>query len=261
MLVSWRGPACLAETSPIPPTLSGMRKRALRAAPLFARGEWRPAPPSPAARFAHSPHPPLGLRPRQENRIPERGKGALYRHPLRLRLADGATSASAAAIAARSHGALPPPCPRKPPAGGWARRWRASPHPTRQRRQSHKRAGMRRAQRAASAAPLVCASRPAPSSRPRLRAVPRRAPLAHPAACAAAAPVASPRAAAGSLSRGSSGNRAAFSGCIVGPGVAARLSPAQLAGPAGFPFLLHFFPLRLANNCSIWYNCIGRFCL
>ena len=95
----------------------------------------------------------------------------------------------------------------------------------------------------------------------RLRAVPRRAPLAHPAACAAAASVASPRAAAGSLSRGSSGNRAAFSGCIVGPGVAARLSPAQLAGPAGFPFLLHFFPLRLANNCSIWYNCIGRFCL
>ena len=262
MLVSWRGPACLAGTIPQPAHPIGyavarpkgrafIRARRVAARSPFPRRSLRSLPPSPSR--------PFGAR--QENRIPERGKGALYRHPLRLRLAGGATSASAAAIAARSHGALPPPWPRKPPAGGWARRWRASPHPTRQRRQSHKRAGMRRAQRAASAAPLVCASRPAPSSRPRLRAVPRRAPLAHPAACAAAAPVASPRAAAGSLSRGSSGNRAAFSGCIVGPGVAARLSPAQLAGPAGFPFLLHFFPLRLANNCSIWYNCIGRFCL
>lgn len=134
MLVSWRGPACLAGTIPQPAHPLGdavarpkgrafIRARRMAARSPFPRRSLRSLPPSPSR--------PFGAQ--QEKRIPERGKGALYRHPLRLRLAVGAISASAAAIAARSHGALPPPCPRKPPAGGWARRWRASPHPTRQR--------------------------------------------------------------------------------------------------------------------------------
>ena len=209
MLVPWRGPTCLAEAIPQPAHPIGyavarpkgrafIRARRVAARSPFPRRSLRSLPPSPSRAS-----PPAG------KAYPRAGEGGALSAAAALRcaaLADGATSASAAAIAARSHGALPPPCPRKPPAGGWARRWRASPHPTRQRRQSHKRAAMRRAPRAASAAPLVCASRPAPSSRPRLRAVPRRAPLAHQAACAAAASVASPRAAAGSLSRGSSGN-------------------------------------------------------
>lgn len=208
----------------------------------FPRRSLRSLPPSPSRAS-----PPAG------KAYPRAGEGGALSAAAALRLRTAQPAPLRRHRRALSWGA-PPPCPRKPPAGGWARRWRASPHPTRQRRQSHKRAGMRRAPRAASAAPLVCASRPAQSSRPRLRAVPRRAPLAHQAACAAAASVASPRAAAGSLSRGPRATFAAFSGCIVGPGVAARLSPAQLAGPAGFPLLLHFPALQLANICSMWYN-------
>lgn len=221
MLVSWRGPACLAGTSPIPPTLSGTRKRALRAAPLSARGYGGPAPPPPTARPARgrsTPQPPLAPSGPERKLIKVGGRGRSVGSRCALR-ACGRRNQRLCGLHCR--------------ALSWGR---SAPHPPRDTH-PRKRLGFR------------------------LRAVPRRAPLAHPAACAAAAPVASPRAAAGSLSRGSSGNRAAFSGCIVGPGVAARLSPAQLAGPAGFPFLLHFFSFRLANICSIWYNCIGRFCL
>ena len=207
MLVSWRGPACLAGTIPQPAHPIGyavarpkgrafIRARRVAARSPFPRRSLRSLPPSPSR--------PFGAQ--QENRIPERGKGALYRHPLRLRLADGATSASAAAIAARSHGALPPPCPRKPPAGGWARRWRASPHPTRQRRQSHKRAGVRRAQRAASAAPLVCASWPAPASRLPPAGGSAARGIRAPAAWAASAHLRCRAPRLGTSSRGSSGN-------------------------------------------------------
>lgn len=108
---SGEAPPASPEPSPNPPTLSGTRKRALRAAPLFARGEWRPAPPSPAARYAHSPHPPLAPSgPKQEKRIPERGKGALYRQPLRC-ACGRRNQRLCAAIAARSHGALRPHAP------------------------------------------------------------------------------------------------------------------------------------------------------
>lgn len=259
MLVFWRGPTCLAGTIPQPAHPIGYAVARPKGRAFIRARRWRPAPPSPAARFAHSPHPPLGLRPRQEKRIPERGKGALYRHPLRLRLAVGAISASAAAIAARSHGALPPPCPRKPPAGGWARRWRASPHPTRQR-------GNRTSAQACAARSALPALPPwfvhrAPLHRPgpacgRFRGA-RRWPIKQPAPLRLPWPARAPR----------------LAPSLVAPRAIARPSPAAssarkhqlglprllFAGPAGF--LLHFFSFRLANICSIWYNCIGRFCL
>ena len=109
--------------------------------------------------------------------------------------------------------------------------------------------------------PLVCASRPAPSSRIPPAGGSAARGIRAPAAWAASAHLRCRAPRLGTSSRGSSGSRVACSGRIVGPGVAARLSPAQLAGPAGFPFLLHFFAFQLANVCSIWYNCIGRFCL
>lgn len=84
MLVSWRGPACLAGTIPQPAHPIGyavarpegrafIRARRVAARSPFPRRSLRSLPPSPSR--------PFGARP--ENRIPERGKGALYRHPLR----------------------------------------------------------------------------------------------------------------------------------------------------------------------------------
>ena len=110
MLVSWRGPACLAGTIPQPAHPLGDAVARPKGRAFIRARLWRPAPPSPAARFAHSPHPPLGLRPRQEKRIPERGKGALYRQPLRC-ACGRRNQRLCAAIAARSHGALRPHAP------------------------------------------------------------------------------------------------------------------------------------------------------
>lgn len=118
-----------------------------------------------------------------------------------------------------------------------------------------------RAQRVAIAASLSLFMRPAPAFKPPPAGGSAARGIRAPAAWAASAHLRCRAPRLGTSSRGSSGSRVACSGRIVGPGVAARLSPAQLAGPAGFPFLLHFFAFQLANVCSIWYNCIGRFCL
>ena len=84
MLVSWRGPACLAGTIPQPAHPIGyavarpkgrafIRARRVAARSPFPRRSLRSLPPSPSR--------PFGAQ--QEKRIPERGKGALYRQPLR----------------------------------------------------------------------------------------------------------------------------------------------------------------------------------
>lgn len=92
---SGEAPPASPEPSPNPPTLSGTRKRALRAAPLFARGEWRPAPPSPAARYAHSPLPPLAPSGPNRKSVSQSGGRGRSIGSRCAALADGATSASA----------------------------------------------------------------------------------------------------------------------------------------------------------------------
>ena len=111
MLVSWRGPACLAEAIPQPAHPIGcaearpqgrafIRARRMAARSPFPRRSLRSLPPSPSR--------PFGAQ--QEKRIPERGKGALYRQPLRC-ACGRRNQRLCAAIAARSHGALRPHAP------------------------------------------------------------------------------------------------------------------------------------------------------
>lgn len=59
MLVSWRGPACLAGTIPQPAHPIGYAVARPEGRAFLRARRWRPAPPSPAARFARSPLPPL----------------------------------------------------------------------------------------------------------------------------------------------------------------------------------------------------------
>lgn len=262
MLVSWRGPACLAGTIPQPAHPIGYAVARPKGRAFIRARRWRPAPPSPAARFAHSPHPPLGLRPRQEKRIPERGKGALYRQPLRC---------AALRLRTAQPAPLRPPSPR-------ALMGRSRPHAPGSRLRAGGRAvGAHRPTQPGSAgnrtSAQACAARRAlpapppwfvhraPLHRPgpacgRFRGA-RRWPIQQPAPLRLPWPARAPR----------------LAPSLVAPRAIARPSPAAssarkhqlglprllFAGPAGF--LLHFFSFRLANICSIWYNCIGRFCL
>lgn len=59
MLVSWRGPACLAGTIPQPAHPIGYAVARPKGRAFIRARRWRPAPPSPAARCARSPLPPL----------------------------------------------------------------------------------------------------------------------------------------------------------------------------------------------------------
>lgn len=59
MLVSWRGPTCLAEAIPQPAHPLGDAVARPKGRAFIRARRWRPAPPSPAARSARSPLPPL----------------------------------------------------------------------------------------------------------------------------------------------------------------------------------------------------------
>ena len=223
--------------------------------------QWRPAPPSPAARFAHSPHPPLAPSGPGRKSVSQSGGRGRSIGSRCAALADGATSASA------------PPSPR-------ALMGRSAPMPP-EAACGRVGAPLARIAPPNPAAPAIAlARRHAPRAarcqrRPLGLCIAPRSIVQAPPAGGSAARAAGP---SSSLRRCGFRGQPARRGWLPLSwllGQPLRPSPAAssarkhqlglprllFAGPAGFPFLLHFFSFRLANICSIWYNCIGRFCL
>ena len=265
MLVPWRGPTCLAEAIPQPAHPIGyavarpkgrafIRARRVAARSPFPRRSLRSLPPSPSR--------PFGTQ--QEKRIPERGKGALYRQPLRC---------AALRLRTAQPAPLRPPSPR-------ALMGRSAPMPP-EAACGRVGAPLARIAPPNPAAPAIAqARRHAPRAarcqrRPLGLCIAPRAIVQAPPAGGSAARAAGP---SSSLRRCDFRGQPARRGWLPLSwllGQPLRPSPAAssarkhqlglprllFAGPAGFPFLLHFFSFRLANICSIWYNCIGRFCL
>lgn len=262
MLVFWRGPTCLAGTIPQPAHPIGyavarpkgrafIRARRMAARSPFPRRSLRSLPPSPSRAS------PPGRKTVSQSGGRGRSIGIRCAYGLRRAQPAPLRPPSPRALMGRSRPHAPGSRLR---AGGRAV---GAHRPTQPGSAGNRTSAQACAARSALPAPPPWFVHRAPLHRPgpacgRFRGA-RRWPIQQPAPLRLPWPARAPR----------------LAPSLVAPRAIARPSPAAssarkhqlglprllFAGPAGFPFLLHFFSLRLANICSIWYNCIGRFCL